>query len=223
MLEPFSLSKVNRFFTMMHSPGEHLFQLSCLGPGFYWLSNIHLAGLQLCMKGWWHWGSAERNDLVKLRSIGRRDEWVTNKRREMGNRAILSSSLLPFHNGKIVTLECACFATEDLPSLESKIIFFWDSTRVDWRMFFFSCSVLLYVSPSHISYHFVFFLSSFAVTILLFLHVIFFLHLLFLGISLTLLFVLLFWLTTFYWSSLGSLNSELLYKNPGLCILLLSD
>lgn len=137
MLEPFSLSKVNRFFTMMHSPGEHLFQLSCLGPGFYWLSNIHLAGLQLCMKGWWHWGSAERNDLVKLRSIGRRDEWVTNKRREMGNRAILSSSLLPFHNGKIVTLECACFATEDLPSLESKIIFFWDSTRVDWRMFFF--------------------------------------------------------------------------------------
>lgn len=134
MLEPFSLSKVNRFFTMMHSPGEHLFQLSCLGPGFYWLSNIHLAGLQLCMKGWWHWGSAERNDLVKLRSIGRRDEWVTNKRREM---AILSSSLLPFHNGKIVTLECACFATEDLPSLESKIIFFWDSTRVDWRMFFF--------------------------------------------------------------------------------------
>lgn len=137
MLEPFSLSKVNRFFTMMHSPGEHLFQLSCLGPGFYWLSNIHLAGLQLCMKGWWHWGSAERNDLVKLRSIGRRDEWVTNKRREMGNRAILSSSLLPFHNGKIVTLECTCFATEDLPSLESKIIFFWDSTRVDWRMFFF--------------------------------------------------------------------------------------
>lgn len=221
MLEPFSLSKVNRFFTMMHSPGEHLFQLSCLGPGFYWLSNIHLAGLQLCMKGWWHWGSAERNDLVKLRSIGRRDEWVTNKRREM---AILSSSLLPFHNGKIVTLECACFATEDLPSLESKIIFFWDSTRVDWRMFFF------FLAPSSFMFlPLTFLITLFSFCLLLqspscsFCMLFFFLHLLFLGISLTLLFVLLFWLTTFYWSSLGSLNSELLYKNPGLCILLLSD
>lgn len=215
MPEPFSLSKVNRFFTMMHSPGEHLFQLSCSGPGFYWLSNIHLAGLQLCMKGWWHWGSAERNDLVKLRSIGQRDEWVTNERREMENRAILSSSLLPFHNGKIVTLECACFATEDLPSLESKMIFFWDSTRVDWRMFLcFSLSHFL-----SLCFPFVFFCSHHLALSACY----FVLHLLFLGISLTLLFVLLFWLTTFYWSSLVSLNSELLYKNPGLCILYLPD
>lgn len=128
MPEALSPSKAKRFISLIHAAGEHLFELSCLGLGFYRLSNIHLAGLQLCMKGWWRWGSAERNDLVKLRSIGRRDEWVTNKRTEMGNRAILSSSLLPFHNGKIVTLECTCFATEDLLLLGSKMIFFWDST-----------------------------------------------------------------------------------------------
>lgn len=115
-----------RFITLIHAPGEHLFELSCLERGFYQLSNIHLAGPQLCMKGWWRWGSAGRNDLVKLRSIGRRDEWVTNKRTEMGNRAILSSSLLPFRNGKIVTLQCTCFATKDLLLLGSKLIFFWD-------------------------------------------------------------------------------------------------
>lgn len=125
--EAFSPTETKRFITLIHAPGEHPLELSCLGHGFYQLSNIHLAGSQLCMKGWWRWGSAGRNDLVKLRSIGRRDEWVTNKRTEMGNRAILSSSLLPFRNGKIVTLECTCFATEDLLLLGSKLIFFWDS------------------------------------------------------------------------------------------------
>lgn len=35
------------------SPGEHSSQPSCLGSGFYRLSNIHLAGPQLCMKDWW--------------------------------------------------------------------------------------------------------------------------------------------------------------------------
>lgn len=81
----------------------------------------------------------------------------------MGNRAILSSSLLPFHNGKIVTLECACFATEDLPSLESKMIFFWDSTRVNWRMLFFLflCSIFLYVSPTSLLYLFFFYFFFF--------------------------------------------------------------
>lgn len=125
--EAFSPTETKRFITLIHAPGGHPLELSCLGHGFYQLSNIHLAGSQLCMKGWWRWGSAGRNDLVKLRSIGRRDEWVTNKRTEMGNRAILSSSLLPFRNGKIVTLECTCFATEDLLLLGSKLIFFWDS------------------------------------------------------------------------------------------------
>lgn len=63
------LSRVNTFLTA--TPGEHSSQLSCLGSGFYWLSNIHLAGPQLCMKDRWRRGSAERNDLAKLRSIGR--------------------------------------------------------------------------------------------------------------------------------------------------------
>lgn len=88
---------------------------------------------------------------------------MTNKRREMGNRAILSSSLLPFHNGKIVTLECACCATEDLPSLESEMIFFWDSTRVNWRMLFFLFLLHLPLCFSHIprlSPFFIFFLLS---------------------------------------------------------------
>lgn len=49
----------------------------------------------------------------------------------MGNRAILSSSLLPFRNGKIVTLERTCFATEDLLLLGSKLIFFWDFIGVN--------------------------------------------------------------------------------------------
>lgn len=79
---------------------------------------------------------------------------MTNKRREMGNRAILSSSLLPFHNGKIVTLQCACFATEDLPPLESKTIFFWDSARVNWRMLVSLCSIFLCVSPTCLLYLF---------------------------------------------------------------------
>lgn len=67
----------------------------------------------------------------------------------MGNRAIFSPSLPQFHNGKTVTLEWACFATEDLPPLECKIIFFWDSSRVDWQMYFSSCFILLFVSSSY--------------------------------------------------------------------------
>lgn len=122
-----SQTKANRFFTLIHSPGECFDRLVW---GWAFIRCLNLVSLQLCMKGcWWHWGSAERNDLVKLRSIGRRDEWVTNKRREMGNRAILSSSLPQFHNGKMVTLEWACFATKDLPRLACKMIFFWDSSR----------------------------------------------------------------------------------------------
>lgn len=53
MPEAFSPSKAKRFISLIHAAGEHLFELSCLGLGFYRLSNIHLAGLQLCMKGWW--------------------------------------------------------------------------------------------------------------------------------------------------------------------------
>lgn len=80
--------------------------------------------------------------------INRPVRWmrVTNKRREMGNRAIPCSSLPLLYNGKIVTLEWACFATEYLPPFEREMIFFWDSSRVDWGIFspLFFCSILIF-------------------------------------------------------------------------------
>ena len=48
-----------------------------------------------------------------------------------------SLPLFPFHNREMVTLDCVCFAPEDLLSFSGKILFFWDSGRIDWRMYFF--------------------------------------------------------------------------------------
>ena len=164
--------------------------------GLYLLSNIHLRDLQLCMKGCrWHRGSAERNGLVKLRSIGRRDEWVTNKRREIGNRAILSSSLPQFHNGKIVTLEWACFATEDLLRLNGKWYSFGIQVGYIGECIF--RLLHLFVFPSPISYHFVIFLSSFTVIVLCVLHVLFSCTSYFLAFPWFFCLFPYFWLTTF--------------------------
>lgn len=64
--ESLSHCKANRLFILMHS---------CLGPGLYSLSSIHLAGPQLCIKAAGDMEAVQRGKKVTLRSVGWLDEW----------------------------------------------------------------------------------------------------------------------------------------------------